>query len=147
MQKSKQLSWQCLDQLLRFKREVRRRAGGLAAVKPGPWRAGHAAQAWPQRKAYRRPPLPTNTLSTPAQASDDIRLNLRLFRRCVNDQKKFCGDVEPGHARVQVCAHSGPGHRGAVCLRCLLQLFQGSRVVNFGLELTPPNNSHRAPTF
>ncbi|KAI8477290.1 MAG: hypothetical protein J3K34DRAFT_398918 [Monoraphidium minutum] len=56
-EKSKQLSWDCLDQVVRFQREA----------------------------AY------------------DIRLSSRLFKRCLNDQKKFCEDVEPGHARVQEC--------------------------------------------
>lgn len=36
------------------------------------------------------------------EAAGDIRLNMRLFRACVNDQKKFCKGVEPGHMRVQV---------------------------------------------
>lgn len=36
------------------------------------------------------------------EAATDIRLNMKLFRACLNDQKKFCKDVEPGHMRVQV---------------------------------------------
>ena len=36
------------------------------------------------------------------QGGDDIRLNIKLFKYCLNDQKKFCKDVEPGHMRVQV---------------------------------------------
>jgi hypothetical protein len=36
------------------------------------------------------------------EAAGDIRLNMKLFRACVNDQKKFCKGVEPGHMRVQV---------------------------------------------
>jgi Golgi apparatus protein 1 len=36
------------------------------------------------------------------QAASDIRLSMRLFKSCVNDQRKFCADVEPGHMRVQV---------------------------------------------
>ncbi len=62
--KSKQLGWECLDQVLRFQKE----------------------------------------------ASDDIRLSVRLFKRCLNDQRKFCKDVEPGHMRVQV---GGGGAAGA----------------------------------
>jgi hypothetical protein len=38
------------------------------------------------------------------EAAGDIRLNMKLFRACVNDQKKFCKGVEPGHMRVQVRA-------------------------------------------
>ncbi|KAF6266246.1 hypothetical protein COO60DRAFT_1470052 [Scenedesmus sp. NREL 46B-D3] len=37
------------------------------------------------------------------EAAGDIRLNMKLFRACVNDQKKFCKGVEPGHMRVQEC--------------------------------------------
>jgi len=37
------------------------------------------------------------------QGGDDIRLNIKLFKYCLNDQKKFCKDVEPGHMRVQEC--------------------------------------------
>lgn len=45
----------------------------------------------------------TDTCNLPVcQASDDIRLSTRLFKRCLNDQRKFCEDVEPGHMRVQV---------------------------------------------
>eukprot|EP00271_Cylindrocystis_brebissonii_P009749 TRINITY_DN2493_c0_g1_i1.p1 TRINITY_DN2493_c0_g1~~TRINITY_DN2493_c0_g1_i1.p1 ORF type:complete len:1041 (-),score=222.27 TRINITY_DN2493_c0_g1_i1:278-3400(-) len=33
----------------------------------------------------------------------DIRLNVRLFRACLNDKKKFCNDVAPGDARVKDC--------------------------------------------
>jgi Golgi apparatus protein 1 len=61
--KSKQLKWDCLEQVVRFQKE----------------------------------------------ASDDIRLSVRLFRRCLGDQKKFCADVEPGHMRVQVRDGRGGG--------------------------------------
>ena len=46
------------------------------------------------------------------EASDDIRLSVRLFKRCINDQRKFCADVEPGHMRVQVRGRAG-GQGGA----------------------------------
>lgn len=35
--------------------------------------------------------------------SDNIRLSVRLFSRCLNDKKKFCKDVEPGSARTKDC--------------------------------------------
>eukprot|EP00270_Netrium_digitus_P010393 TRINITY_DN3221_c1_g1_i5.p1 TRINITY_DN3221_c1_g1~~TRINITY_DN3221_c1_g1_i5.p1 ORF type:complete len:932 (-),score=260.15 TRINITY_DN3221_c1_g1_i5:314-3109(-) len=35
--------------------------------------------------------------------ADDIRLNVKLFRACLNDKKKFCKDVIPGDARVKDC--------------------------------------------
>eukprot|EP00879_Flechtneria_rotunda_P000602 GHRR01000712.1.p1 GENE.GHRR01000712.1~~GHRR01000712.1.p1 ORF type:complete len:883 (+),score=207.41 GHRR01000712.1:2504-5152(+) len=37
------------------------------------------------------------------EAATDIRLNIKLFKTCLNDQRKFCKDVEPGHMRVQEC--------------------------------------------
>jgi hypothetical protein len=46
------------------------------------------------------------------QASDDIRLSVRLFKRCLNDQRKFCADVEPGHMRVQVRGGGGAAAEG-----------------------------------
>eukprot|EP00271_Cylindrocystis_brebissonii_P000507 TRINITY_DN1061_c0_g3_i1.p1 TRINITY_DN1061_c0_g3~~TRINITY_DN1061_c0_g3_i1.p1 ORF type:complete len:958 (-),score=202.65 TRINITY_DN1061_c0_g3_i1:1362-4235(-) len=33
----------------------------------------------------------------------DIRLNVRLFKTCLNDKKKFCPDIAPGDARVKDC--------------------------------------------
>jgi len=35
--------------------------------------------------------------------SDDIRLSVRLFSKCINDKKKFCPDVAPGNAKVKDC--------------------------------------------
>lgn len=37
------------------------------------------------------------------ESGDDIRLSTRLFNKCLNDQQKFCADVEPGQMRVQEC--------------------------------------------
>lgn len=36
------------------------------------------------------------------EASQDIRLQVKLMKACLVDQRKFCKDVEPGHMRVQV---------------------------------------------
>ncbi|CAI7772384.1 unnamed protein product [Closterium sp. NIES-54] len=33
----------------------------------------------------------------------DIRLNVRLFQACLNDQRRFCADVKYGDARVKDC--------------------------------------------
>ncbi|CAI5529290.1 unnamed protein product, partial [Closterium sp. Naga37s-1] len=35
--------------------------------------------------------------------ADDIRLNVRLFRACLDDKRRFCPDVLPGDARVKDC--------------------------------------------
>jgi hypothetical protein len=33
--------------------------------------------------------------ATNKDIGSDLRLNVRLFRKCQNDYKKFCKDVEP----------------------------------------------------
>lgn len=35
--------------------------------------------------------------------SEDLRLSVRLFHKCLNDKIKFCGDVPPGNARAKEC--------------------------------------------
>lgn len=37
------------------------------------------------------------------ESSDDIRLSVRLFSKCMPDKRKFCKDVEPGNARAKDC--------------------------------------------
>eukprot|EP00878_Enallax_costatus_P020866 GHUV01022075.1.p1 GENE.GHUV01022075.1~~GHUV01022075.1.p1 ORF type:complete len:715 (+),score=210.45 GHUV01022075.1:1362-3506(+) len=37
------------------------------------------------------------------EADDDIRLNVRLFQKCLGDKKRFCQDVQPGHAAARDC--------------------------------------------
>ena len=34
------------------------------------------------------------------EAGEDIRLSVRLFNKCLNDYRKYCKDVEPGHMQV-----------------------------------------------
>ncbi|KAG2445817.1 hypothetical protein HXX76_000421 [Chlamydomonas incerta] len=38
--------------------------------------------------------------------SDDIRLSVRLYTRCIREKRKFCGEVAPGSARVKDCLES-----------------------------------------
>jgi hypothetical protein len=45
-----------------------------------------------------------NVLRVAKVSADDIRLNMKLYKACATDWKKFCKDVEPGHMRVQVHA-------------------------------------------
>lgn len=35
--------------------------------------------------------------------SDDIRLSVQLLRKCAQDKKRYCDDVQPGNARVKDC--------------------------------------------
>lgn len=35
--------------------------------------------------------------------SEDLRLSIRLFHKCLNDKIQFCGDVAPGNARAKEC--------------------------------------------
>jgi Golgi apparatus protein 1 len=51
----------------------------------------------------------TEVLRVEKEAASDIRLNIKLFKACLSDQKKFCKDVEPGHMRVQVGQLLGQG--------------------------------------
>lgn len=37
------------------------------------------------------------------EADDDIRLSVRLYQRCLADKKRFCADVDPGHAEAKDC--------------------------------------------
>ncbi|CAI5490371.1 unnamed protein product [Closterium sp. Naga37s-1] len=40
------------------------------------------------------------------ESSEDIRLNTRLFKACLEDKRRFCPDVLPGDARVKDCLES-----------------------------------------
>lgn len=44
-----------------------------------------------------------NVLRVAKVSAVDIRLNMKLYKACATDWKKFCKDVEPGHMRVQEC--------------------------------------------
>lgn len=37
------------------------------------------------------------------ESTDDIRLSIRLYSKCLADSQKFCASVEPGHMRMQEC--------------------------------------------
>uniref|UniRef100_A0A7R9V0N1 Golgi apparatus protein 1 n=1 Tax=Chlamydomonas euryale TaxID=1486919 RepID=A0A7R9V0N1_9CHLO len=37
------------------------------------------------------------------ETGDDIRLSVRLFNKCLQDYRRFCRKVPPGHMRVQEC--------------------------------------------
>jgi len=52
-------------------------------------------------------------------SAEDIRLNMKLYKACATDWKKFCKDVEPGHMRVQVRAGGGGDTGGMVFVACL----------------------------
>ena len=38
-----------------------------------------------------------------AQGADDIRMNFRIFRTCLEDKRKFCQDIAPGYGRAKAC--------------------------------------------
>lgn len=38
-----------------------------------------------------------------AEKGSDLRLSIKLFRKCIGDYKKFCKDVEPGNMAAQEC--------------------------------------------
>ena len=35
--------------------------------------------------------------------ADDMRLSVRLFRKCLQDKRQFCDDVPPGNAMAKEC--------------------------------------------
>jgi hypothetical protein len=37
------------------------------------------------------------------EAEDDLRLNVRLFQKCLPDKKVFCPDVSPSHSAARDC--------------------------------------------
>ncbi|CAI5528209.1 unnamed protein product [Closterium sp. Naga37s-1] len=44
------------------------------------------------------------------ESADDIRLNVRLFKACLEDKRRFCADVVPGDARVKDCLETHRHH-------------------------------------
>lgn len=51
-----------------------------------------------------------------AEADEDIRLNVRLFHKCLADKRRFCPDVAPGNAAARSClldARNEPGFSAA----------------------------------
>jgi Golgi apparatus protein 1 len=35
--------------------------------------------------------------------ADDMRLSVRLFRKCLADKRRFCDEVPPGNAMAKAC--------------------------------------------
>jgi hypothetical protein len=87
------------------------------------------------------------------EADEDLRLSVRLFQRCLGDKKRFCPDVDPGHAEAKDCliehrndnGFSGPcrcGARGRA--RCCLAAQRG--LSSRGLaEAAPDGAPHVLP--
>lgn len=69
------------------------------------------------------------------QAGDDIRLSTRLFVACMNDAKRYCKNVEPGHMRMQECLedHSDKADFSSGCKRELDAII-AQRVAEFTLD-------------
>jgi Golgi apparatus protein 1 len=47
--------------------------------------------------------------------SDDIRLSVRFFRKCLPDKKQFCADIPPGHAAAKQCLEQHRKELSAPC--------------------------------
>lgn len=115
------------------------KGGEWAAIQHPGWQLQNAKPTAGSTRAH--VPQTCHHMHLYTQASDDISLSVRLFRRCLNDQRKFCADVEPGHMRVQVRAvlavcvalstkRSGSGQPATL---------QGSNLV---LSATSPADTH-----
>jgi golgi apparatus protein 1 len=63
--------------------------------------------------------------------SQDIRLNVRLFRACLPDKRKFCEDISPGNARVKNCLvdHMDDAGFGEECKCVMLHSLPQCRVL------------------
>ncbi|KAF8068300.1 hypothetical protein HT031_001987 [Scenedesmus sp. PABB004] len=91
-------------------------------VRGGRWQRGRGAAAEAQRAAradradraarpvaqrQNRPSLSwecaEEVFRQQLEADDDIRLNVRLFQKCLADKKRFCADVQPGNAAARDC--------------------------------------------
>ncbi|GFR44890.1 hypothetical protein Agub_g6234 [Astrephomene gubernaculifera] len=47
--------------------------------------------------------------------ADDIRLSVRLFKKCLPDKRKFCKDIEPGNARAKDCLEENRDELSSGC--------------------------------
>lgn len=68
--------------------------------------------------------------------ADDIRLSVKLFQTCINEKRKFCPDVAPGHAKAQLCLEKErdkPGF-GEDC-KALLEKVMEDRARDFRLDV------------
>eukprot|EP00850_Spirogloea_muscicola_P000097 SM000001S04499 [mRNA] locus=s1:550290:556763:- [translate_table: standard] len=67
--------------------------------------------------------------------TDDIRLNVRLYKACINDKKAFCNDIVPGEARVKDCleAHRLESSFSASC-KGELEKMMARRALDFRLD-------------
>ncbi|PNH09949.1 Golgi apparatus protein 1 [Tetrabaena socialis] len=67
--------------------------------------------------------------------SDDIRLSVRLYTRCIREKRKFCAEVEPGSAKVKDCleTHRKDEGFGSDC-REQVDLMVEQRVRDFRLD-------------
>lgn len=70
------------------------------------------------------------------QDADDIRLNVKLFRTCLTDKRKFCADVAPGNGRATACLeeHRNDSGFSSDCKYALLSCITAHyRVIRDGL--------------
>eukprot|EP00879_Flechtneria_rotunda_P002629 GHRR01002831.1.p1 GENE.GHRR01002831.1~~GHRR01002831.1.p1 ORF type:complete len:772 (+),score=213.92 GHRR01002831.1:193-2316(+) len=69
------------------------------------------------------------------EADDDIRLNVRLFKKCLGDKKRFCSDVEPGHAAARDCLVENRNEKGFTqACRDELEAMLEARVRDFRID-------------
>jgi len=67
--------------------------------------------------------------------ADDIRLSVKLFRACLSDKKKFCGNVKPGNANAKDCLEDHRNDAGFTedC-KAELEKMMERRAVDFRLD-------------
>ncbi|GFH23194.1 uncharacterized protein HaLaN_20773, partial [Haematococcus lacustris] len=67
------------------------------------------------------------------ESADDIRLSVRLFSKCIPDKRKFCKDIEPGHARTKDCLEEHRDELSGSCREEIDQMIE-NRVRDFRLD-------------
>lgn len=76
-----------------------------------------------------------NVLRVAKVSAEDIRLNMKLYKACATDWKKFCKDVEPGHMRVQECLEDNLDKSGfSSSCKATLEEVIAQRVSDFRLD-------------
>lgn len=65
-----------------------------------------------EARAKLKPECAEAVFSQELEADEDIRLNVKLFQKCLNDKKRFCPDVQPGNAKARDCLVAARNEQG-----------------------------------
>ena len=71
--------------------------------------------------------------------ADDLRLSVRLFRKCLPDKRRFCADAPPGNAVAKECLEGHREELGGGSLRIHDSALQRQVLETIGLPLEEAN--------